>query len=328
MLALAPAGWSLGCNGGPISGRKADDLGPSPAGDGDSGTGGSGAVGATEFGSCPESMPGVCADGLECVRLDTSAYCVKTCTLGSGSECDASQACGPQYLDGTRGFCATKRKAYEVCTHLHTCGSDAICLGFFGPSRCSPICDTGTLTGATAVAACPVLPATLTSQAPTCTAISSFGSQFSICGAEVAVGEACDQAVLRCNGNDTRPDTDGGAEPATANGPDAGALRCLLGPDGGPDGEPTCQRLCSVDQGVNQSPCTCPQADPACADPSDPNLGWGCEAWDGLASGLRACVWIEDCTASGSECADNTGSRFVACTPSPYSTGPSRVCRP
>jgi hypothetical protein len=82
-----------------------------------------------------------------------------------------------------------------------------------------------------------------------------------------------------------------------------------------------CAQIC--DDGVSSAACACPPNDADCA--ADPGLALGCERWDELAAGLRACVRLEACTDS-TACDDNAISGLSECAASPYPDVSGSVC--
>lgn len=255
-----------------------------------------------------------CAKGLTCAPWGASSYCLLRCA--NDGACAANDRC-------SGGYCLHKVSYYDICAAFDACPSDALCaaLAQLAPTRCTPVCEVGSLTGFGAVTSCPALPAGVLGAAPTCTAGMLSTSTAKFCTAEVATGERCDQFAWRCNDDATRPDTDTAHGPSASGGPDPGALRCL--PRGS---ESSCLRVCTLDGRVTTSPCACPTTDPLCTDPSDPGLGWVCAHWSELALGLGACVPLETCT-DDTACADNARSGLSKCKPSPYDGVTGSVCQ-
>ncbi len=279
--------------------------------------------GIAEFGRCDGLPPDSCADGLTCMPVGTRSFCVRTCAYPDGA-CPTQSRCIPQpegfsYADG---FCANVRSHYATCGGpLETCTQDALCASAsLAPARCVPICDVGDLgSDYAAVDSCPPLPNNLTATSPGCVASALASTTASFCSAEVPIGAPCDGLALACSSS--RADTDLANEPTSSGAADAGAPRCLP-----VSGQFVCLRVCSVDGGATQSPCSCPSGDSLCDDPTDPGLAWGCVSWSGLADGLWACTPMESCT-SDEVCSDNQLSGLSHCGPSPYPQVAGNVCQ-
>ncbi len=310
-------------DGGDPSGDPGDttDTDPGPGGDPSSDPGpvtdpDPGTIG--EFAECLDTSQ--CVAGLECTPwgLLGRLYCMQPC---SGDTCGTGRRC-------TDGYCTKVLTYYQPPDPFSGCSADALPYkrAPAGMTHCAPICDVGNLVGYQAVPdapACPALPASIRGSAPTCTTVDVDGHTAGLCVSEVAIGEICDQGSLRCNLDGARADTDPAHE-ATAADPydDPGAPSCLPAPDVGA----RCLRVCSVDGGATTSPCACPAGD-LCTDPAD-GLAWQCHGWSRLASSLRACVPVEDCTGDATVCADNTASGLLTCDPTLFTDpSPASTCQ-
>jgi hypothetical protein len=280
-------------------GGDRDDLGGDPD------------TGFAELALC--LAPDDCALGLECAELGVNSYCLRPC--GGG--------CGDGWRCDETGYCLRAAVYFEPCGRFDACSGDAFCGARApgAPARCVPICDVGDLAGKTSVVTCPPLPAGFTAGAVRCAPGVYPGTNASMCVADVAIGERCDELALRCNPARDRADGDDVLEEATDGGPDPGAPSCLqLGTT------TVCARVCTLDGGTSTSPCDCPAGDVLCADPVDPGLDWACVHWSPLAADLGACAPVEDCTSDAGVCADNSASGLDACTASAYEEISGSVC--
>lgn len=271
-------------------------------------------AGLKEFSECFDSAQVRCATGMQCTTFGAKSYCTRMCALSTGQGCSAGQACVAQPGATDKGICLRTTEHYALCGNLVACPKTAVCA-----KRCVPICNSGD-SGRTAVATCPEPSATITEETPRCETATLAGITASFCIIDVAAGDPCDRGALRCD--PSRPDTDARLEATTTSEADVGALACVL-----TGTENRCLRVCSSGSDVETNPadrCPCPADDPTCDDPQDPGMSWSCERLN-AAGPVRVCIKREACT-DDSPCRDNYRSGANVCRPSPFASGPSRIC--
>lgn len=236
-----------------------------------------------EFELCGELYPD-CAEPYECTPLGRQSYCVRPCT---DATCPDGRRCHRE-LD----VCLRTREAYDVCGgQRDLCPATGYCISASraAPSRCLPVCARGTLQDQAVVEACPNLPSELSDAPAECLEQSVGTLTAGFCSVPVPLGAACDDSLLRCNLNDTRPDTAPSIEPAEPGTWDVGAPHCASTDTGY-----RCLRICSVDGGTSTAPCECPSDAAYCNNPDAAAGQWRCAHVPGLPQDVHACVVQQD----------------------------------